>query len=61
MTIYKMMNEQNEPTVLSGTANTYEPVTEESLKAMMRNPKYWKQQDPALLKRVEEGFKRLYK
>lgn len=61
MTIYKMMNEGAEPGIMHGEKNTAEPVTEESLRAMMRNPKYWKQQDPALLKRVEEGFKRLYK
>ena len=61
MTIYKMMNEQSEPTILSKNTPSYEPVSEESLRALMRHPKYWKDQDPALLKRVEEGFKRLYK
>ena len=61
MTIYKMMNEQSEPTVLSASSSSYEPVSEDSLRKMMRNPKYWKEQDPALVKRVEEGFKRLYK
>ena len=61
MTIYKMMNDQSEPTVLSASSPNYEPVSEDSLRKMMQNPKYWKEQDPALLKRVEEGFKRLYK
>ncbi|MBQ9738630.1 MAG: hypothetical protein IJV75_03865 [Alphaproteobacteria bacterium] len=61
MTIYKMMNDQSEPTVLSVSSPNYEPVSEDSLRKMMQNPKYWKEQDPALLKRVEEGFKRLYK
>lgn len=61
MTIYKMMNEQSEPPVLPNTPHSHEQITEDSLRALMRNPKYWKEQDPALLKRVEEGFKRLYK
>lgn len=61
MTIYKMMNEQTEPTVLSNSSLQPEQVSKESLRALMRNPKYWKEQDPAMLKRVEEGFKYLYK
>lgn len=33
---------------------------EKELKALMKDPRYWKQQDPEMVKRVEEGFKRLY-
>lgn len=33
---------------------------EEELKTLMKDPKYWKKQDPETVKRVEEGFKRLY-
>ncbi len=61
MTIYKMMMEGSEPNIRSEKSSGTEPVTEEALRALMRNPKYWKHQDPALLKQVEEGFKRLYK
>lgn len=61
MTIYKMMNEGAEPPIMQPIAKKSESVNEESLRALMRDPKYWKKQDPAFLKRVEEGFKRLYK
>lgn len=33
---------------------------EKELRQLLQNPKYWRGQDPELLKRVEEGFKRLY-
>lgn len=34
--------------------------TEASLKQMMRDPRYWRQQDPAIVEQVREGFRRLY-
>ena len=61
MTIYKMMQEGIEQPMLDNNGKRQEPETEESLRALMRDPKYWKKQDPALVKRVEDGFKRLYK
>ena len=33
---------------------------EKNLRLLMQNPKYWRDQDPETIKRVEEGFKRLY-
>lgn len=33
---------------------------EEELRALMRDPRYWRDRDPAVLNRVSEGFKRLY-
>jgi hypothetical protein len=27
---------------------------------MMRDPRYWRERDPALVAQVTEGFKRLY-
>ena len=33
---------------------------EKELKLLMQSPKYWKEQDPETVKRVKEGFKRLY-
>ena len=33
---------------------------ERDLRRTMQDPKYWKHQDPEIVKRVEEGFKRLY-
>ncbi|MBP5858455.1 hypothetical protein KAJ83_15650 [Marivibrio halodurans] len=33
---------------------------EEALRRMMRDPRYWRDKDPAILDRVSEGFRRLY-
>ena len=33
---------------------------EQELRNLMKDPRYWKHQDPEIVKRVEEGFKRLY-
>ena len=60
MAMYRMMCQAREPSVLPRSYETKESDTEESLKRMMQSPKYWKQQDPELVKRVEAGFKRLY-
>ena len=30
------------------------------LRALMRDPKYWRERDPAVVARVTEGFRRLY-
>jgi len=30
------------------------------LKSMMRDPKYWKEKDPAFVAKVTEGFKKMY-
>lgn len=35
-------------------------LSEKELRQLIQDPKYWKHQDPEMIKRVEEGFKRLY-
>jgi len=60
LAMYQMMQNQQEAPVLSRANTAAIPDTEESLKRLMQDPKYWKQQDPELVKRVEAGFKRLY-
>ncbi len=36
------------------------PESEESLRALMRDPRYWRDHDPAIVDRVQRGFQRLY-
>ena len=33
---------------------------EQELRRLMQHPKYWRDQDPEIVKRVEERFKQLY-
>jgi hypothetical protein len=33
---------------------------EKELKNLMRDPRYWRDRDPAILNQVSNGFKRLY-
>lgn len=60
MTLYKMMCGERENAVLPRGESAPRNDSEEDLKRLMQNPKYWKQQDPEWVKRVEDGFKRLY-
>ena len=60
MTMYKMMTNAREESVLPRTETSIPSDTEDSLKRLMQDPRYWKKQDPELVKRVTEGFKRLY-
>lgn len=34
--------------------------TETELREMMRDPKYWRDQDPETVRKIEQGFKKLY-
>lgn len=40
--------------------NNFRKKEEQELRNLMEDPRYWKHQDPEIVKRVEEGFKRLY-
>ena len=56
--IYKMM-QSLEPNVLTDK-NATENLTDDMLRDMMRNPKYWRDQDPEYVRKIENGFKKLY-
>jgi len=60
LTMYKMMQGDLETPLLKGQGHISPQDDEASLKKLMQSPKYWRDQDPELLKRVEAGFKRLY-
>lgn len=36
------------------------PLNQEELNALVRDPRYWRDRDPAFVKRVADGFRRLY-
>ena len=50
----------SEPEVLHNGHSSSAPENEESLKALMRDPKYWRDHNPEIIERVKQGFQRLY-
>lgn len=56
--VYKMM-QSFEPTVLTDK-NATENLSDDMLRDMMRDPKYWRDQDPEYVRKIENGFKKLY-
>ena len=59
MTLYKMM-QTNEPVMMPKGVPVCDFLDEEGLKKLMMSPKYWRDQDPQTLKKVADGFNRLY-
>ena len=56
--LYKMM--KSEEPDLKKNAENPSSVGEQDLKSMMRDPKYWRDKDPAHIAKVTEGFKTVY-
>lgn len=56
--IYKMMQSM-EPSVATDK-NAVANLTDADLRSMMRDPKYWREQDPEYVRKIESGFKKLY-
>ncbi|WP_366658062.1 hypothetical protein [Fodinicurvata sp. EGI_FJ10296] len=58
MALHRMMTGEDKPgQVLTGGDGADK---DEDLDRMMRDPKYWKEKDPSFVRKVTEGFKRLY-
>jgi hypothetical protein len=58
--LHRMMT-ASEPSALRAAASSGPvPGNEEDLHKMMRDPRYWRDRDPALLAKVTEGFRQLY-
>lgn len=49
--ILNMLNVENKDT---------QHISDETLREMMKDPKYWRDQEPEYVKKVENGFKKLY-
>ena len=60
LTMYQMMTHGIESPLIPGKGLSSTTDDEATLKKLMQSPKYWRDQDPELIKRVENGFKRLY-
>lgn len=56
--IYKMMQSM-EPNVLTDK-NESENLSDDMLRNMMRDPKYWRDHDEEYVRKIENGFKKLY-
>ena len=56
--IYKMM-QSLEPEILTDK-NVAENLTDDDLRNMMKDPKYWRDQDAEYVRKIENGFKKLY-
>lgn len=59
VTIHRMMS-GGEPRLGRTSGPVNQTADESSLQTMMRDPKYWRDRDPAIVERVREGFRRLY-
>ena len=56
--VYKMM-QSVEPNVET-QKNENQNLTDDDLRRMMRDPKYWRDSDPEYVRKIENGFKKLY-
>ena len=56
--VYKMMQSM-EPHIET-QKNESENLTDDDLRRMMRDPKYWRDNDPEYVRKIENGFRKLY-
>ncbi len=59
LAMHRMMSNTEPSLFREGSTASHTP-SEESLKQMMRDPRYWRDPDPSFVDRVREGFRRLY-
>ena len=57
--IYHMM-QAREPNIISEAAIPVSKANERQLSTMMRDPRYWRDRDPAFVAEVTAGYRRLY-
>ena len=58
LALYKMMGNEEPSMKREGSAPS--SMDEKELQSMMRDPKYWRDKDPAFVAKVTEGFKSVY-
>ena len=56
--VYKMMQSM-EPSITTASSDA-QNLTDSDLRRMMRDPKYWRDHDAEYIRKIENGFKKLY-
>lgn len=46
--------------MINGTVENKPEITDDDLREMMKDPKYWRDQEPEYVRKIENGFKKLY-
>ena len=59
LALHRMMKNK-EPALQRGNARTQSSLDEAELNSMMRDPKYWREKDPAFIAKVTQGFEKIY-
>ncbi len=61
MALWRMMQSGQDPALAHNVPDGAQgPAGEKELRRMMRDPKYWRERDPAFVARVTQGFRSLY-
>lgn len=58
MALHKMM--ESDDTISFTKVKPGQASNEKELRAMMKDPKYWRDRDPSLVKKITDGFKDIY-
>lgn len=59
LTLHRMMARE-EPSIMSGNGASRMGLSEEKLRERMKDPRYWRDHDPVIVREIQEGFERLY-
>ncbi len=59
LSMHRMMA-KNEPAIMAGHNPSSSLHTESELKSMMKDPRYWRDQNPAYVEQIRQGFEALY-
>lgn len=59
LALHEMMRKA-EPDIVGQAGSGQATVTEDSLRELIRDPRYWRDRDPAIVQRVTAGYRNLY-
>lgn len=59
LAMHRMMS-GGEPGLIRPVPESVGPLNEEQLRKLMREPKYWRDQDPVTVEKIRSGFRNLY-